>query len=112
QDAFEYYSKRFLIETFFSDAKSRGFCINKSKLEHPERIDTLLIALCLAYVFTVQQALQADVRNLIPCLAFEDKNEASLFTIGLRMIDLCIENQLKFKFSLSLFVKSNFFVPL
>jgi len=91
-DAIEYYRKRYLIETFFSDAKSRGFNVHKSKLQHPERIDALLIGLCLAYVFVVQQALQADKRKMIPLLAFEDKNEAS--------------------YSLSLFVKSKFYVSL
>lgn len=111
-DAVAYYSKRYLIETFFSDVKSRGFNVHKSKLQHPERIDTLLIGLCLAYVFVVQQALQADAKKIIPFLAFEDKNEASLFTIGLRMIDFCIENQRKIRYSLSLFVKSKFCVPL
>ena len=31
-DACDYYSKRFRIETFFSDQKSRGFNIDKSKM--------------------------------------------------------------------------------
>ena len=53
EQAHQYYKKRFLIETFFSDIKSRGFNAQKSKLEDPERINTLLIPLCLSYIFTI-----------------------------------------------------------
>ena len=43
-----YYSKRFGIETFFSDQKSPGFNINKSQLSDPDRVNRLLMAACLA----------------------------------------------------------------
>lgn len=47
------YRKRFGIETLFGDLKSRGFNIHKSKLRHPERLERLLIAVCLAFIFTI-----------------------------------------------------------
>lgn len=112
EEAYQYYKKRFLIETFFSDIKSRGFNAQKSKLEDPERINTLLIPLCLAYIFTIQQAIQAFLQHRFKELTIEGKKEASLFTIGRRMITHCEENFLKIKFSLSTFLYSNICVPL
>jgi hypothetical protein len=49
EEAIQYYKKRFRIETFFSDQKSRGFNIQKSHIEDPQRLSRLLIASCLAY---------------------------------------------------------------
>jgi hypothetical protein len=37
EEAIRYYQKRFRIETFFSDQKSRGFNIQKSHIEDPQR---------------------------------------------------------------------------
>jgi hypothetical protein len=51
--ACEYYAKRFTIETFFSDQKSRGFKIDKSHLSSPQRITRLLYASCLAYLWII-----------------------------------------------------------
>jgi hypothetical protein len=53
EDAIKYYQKRFRIETFFSDQKSRGFNIHKSHLEDCQRLSLLLIASCLAYIWIV-----------------------------------------------------------
>jgi hypothetical protein len=44
EDAIRYYRKRFRIETFFSDQKSRGFHIHKSRLRDPDRLSHLLMA--------------------------------------------------------------------
>jgi hypothetical protein len=49
--ACNYYEKRFTIETFFSDQKSRGFRIDKSHLSDPIRLTRLLFAACLAYLW-------------------------------------------------------------
>jgi len=53
EEAIKYYKKRFRIETFFSDQKSRGFNIQKSHIEDPQRLSRLLIASCLAYIWIV-----------------------------------------------------------
>ena len=47
------YQKRFRIETFFSDQKSRGFHLPKSHISDPQRLSRLLIAACLAYIWIV-----------------------------------------------------------
>jgi hypothetical protein len=38
QEAFNWYRKRFRIETLFSDLKGRGFNLQKSGLRAPERV--------------------------------------------------------------------------
>jgi len=48
-----YYSKRFTIETFFSDQKSRGFDIARSHLSCPQRLSRLMYASCLAYLWII-----------------------------------------------------------
>src|SRR5713101_825732 len=53
EEACRYYQKRFRIETFFSDQKSRGFHIQKSHISDPQRLSRLLIAACLAYIWIV-----------------------------------------------------------
>jgi len=53
EEACRYYQKRFRIETFFSDQKSRGFNIQKSHIADPQRLSRLLIAACLAYIWIV-----------------------------------------------------------
>jgi len=53
EEACRFYSKRFRIETFFSDQKSRGFHLHKSHISDPQRLSRLLIAACLAYICIV-----------------------------------------------------------
>lgn len=53
EQACRYYPKRFRIETFFSDQKSRGFHLDKSHMSNAERLSRLLMASCLAYVWMV-----------------------------------------------------------
>jgi hypothetical protein len=55
--ACKYYRRRFQIETFFSDQKSRGFHIHKSHLADPLRLSRMLVAACLAYLWMVCEGL-------------------------------------------------------
>jgi len=52
-EARSWYKKRFGIETFFSDQKSRGFYLCHSRLSDPARLCRLLMATCLAYYWLV-----------------------------------------------------------
>ena len=51
--ACEYYTKRFTIETFFSDQNRRGLNIYKSHLSSPHRLTRLMYASCLAYLWII-----------------------------------------------------------
>ena len=52
-EACRLYAKRFRIETFFSDQKSRGFHLHQSHLSDSMRLSRLLMAACLAYIWIV-----------------------------------------------------------
>lgn len=68
QEAVFCYRKRFRIETFFSDQKSRGFRLHQSHLSDPQRLARLMIACCLAYwwiVFLGKTAMQPEWRRVL-----------------------------------------------
>jgi Transposase DDE domain len=46
EKACHWYQKRFSIETFFADQKSRGFHLHKSHISDPQRLSRLCIAAC------------------------------------------------------------------
>jgi len=87
EEACAFYQQRFLIETFFSDQKSRGFQLHKSHLQHPERLARLLIAACLAYIWMIYlgvQALSAEVRRRIHR---RHRCDLSLFQLGMTLLE-------------------------
>lgn len=53
EEACHLYAKRFRIETFFSDQKSRGFHLHKSHMTDHNRLSRLLMAACLAYIWII-----------------------------------------------------------
>lgn len=82
-----HYQKRFSIETFFSDTKSRGFHLHKSHLSDPERLERLMIATCLAYIWIVYLGLLAEEGGWIYFIHRSDRCDLSLFQLGLRLLD-------------------------
>ena len=81
--ACRYYKRRYRLETFFSDQKSRGFHIHKSHLADPERVSRLLIAACLAYIWMIYLGMfvvNTGKRKLIDQPHRQDK---SVFRLGL-----------------------------
>ena len=53
EEACRLYAKRFRMETFFADQKSRGFHIHTSHMSDVQRLSRLLIAACLAYIWII-----------------------------------------------------------
>lgn len=53
EEAYAWYQRRFRIETFFSDQKSRGFYLGHSHISDTQHLDRLLIGTCLAYLWMV-----------------------------------------------------------
>ena len=60
------YKKRFKIETFFSDQKSRGFHIQRSRIGKPQRLAKLLIATCLAYILCILAGIKCLQSKFYP----------------------------------------------
>lgn len=87
EQAIQYYQKRFRIETFFSDQKSRGFNIQKSHLEDGQRLSRLLIATCLAYIWIVYLGSLCKAEGWQSVIHRKSRCDLSLFQLGLRLLD-------------------------
>jgi len=81
-----FYKKRFKIEPFFRDQKSKGFNIHKSGLSHPKRLERLLMATCLAYILCVMASTKASKSVFYIEIATNNQNALSLFQLGYRFI--------------------------
>lgn len=96
-DAIAYYHQRFGIETLFGDIKSRGFHIHKTRIADPERINKLLLMVCMAFllVFTLG-TFQKELEQYIPKIIQKDRRQQySTFQIGFRMWQYLIEHRMK-----------------
>jgi hypothetical protein len=89
--ACDYYSKRFRIETFFSDQKSRGFNIHKSRLSDPDRLRRLMIAACLAYIWIVFLGTLAVKQGWNKIIHRTDRCDLSLFQMGMRLLNYFLD---------------------
>ena len=87
EEACFWYKKRFRIETFFSDQKSRGFHLHKSHLDQPERLVTLMIAACLAYIWMVYLGNFAKSTGWDKVIHRTDRCDLSLFQLGLSLLE-------------------------
>jgi hypothetical protein len=86
-EACRLYTKRFRIETFFSDQKSRGFHVHKSHLADPTRLSRLLMAACLAYIWIISLGALCEHDGWISIIHRGDRCDLSLFQLGLRLLD-------------------------
>lgn len=100
EDAYEacrYYRRRFRIETFFSDQKSRGFHIHKSHLADPARLSRLLIAACLAYIWMIVQGLRVLAEGKLAFIDRGDRRDKSLFRLGLDWLKYVLKHSMDFQ---------------
>jgi hypothetical protein len=101
-EAIYWYKKRFQIETFFSDEKSRGFYLNKSHLSDPQRLGILMIAACLAYLWIIYLGLVAVRNGWIKVIHRSDRCDWSLFRLGLALLDHFLNEYLPIPVSFTL----------
>jgi len=93
EEACRYYQKRFRIETFFSDQKSRGFHIHQSHISDPQRLSRLFIAACLAYIWVVYLGALCEKDGWREIIHRRKRCDLSLFQLGLRLLEyLCNED--------------------
>jgi len=87
EEACHWYAKRFCIEAFFSDQKSRGFNLHKSHIAEPQRLARLMIATCLAYIWIIYLGVLAKRDDWLKVIHRADRCDLSLFQLGLRLLD-------------------------
>jgi hypothetical protein len=95
--ACKYYRRRFQIETFFSDQKSRGFHVHKSHLADPARLSRMLIAACLAYLWIITQGIFVLANKQATLIDRTDRVDKSLFRLGLDWIKYVLKRHLDFE---------------
>jgi hypothetical protein len=89
-----WYAKRFHIETFFSDQKSRGFHLHKSHLADPARLSRLMIAACLAYIWIVFLGAWAIQQDWVKTIHRTERCDLSLFQLGLNLLEHLLNEEL------------------
>lgn len=87
EEACHFYQKRFCIETFFSDQKSRGFHLHKSHISNPQRLSRLLIAACLAYIWMIYLGSLCEKEGWREIIHRRKRCDLSLFQLGLRILE-------------------------
>lgn len=93
-EAWLWYKKRFQIETFFGDEKSRGFYLHKSHLASPSRLTRLMIAVCLAYLWIIYLGVTAIQTGYDKRIHRTDRSDWSIFRMGLAFLDYCLNEAL------------------
>ena len=94
EEACRWYEKRFRIETFFSDQKSRGFHLHKSHISDPQRLSRLLIAACLAYILIIYLGSLCEKEGWREHIHRKKRCDLSLFQLGLRFLEHFLNEEL------------------
>ena len=94
EEACRLYEKRFCIETFFSDQKSRGFHIHKSHMSDVQRLSRLLIAACLAYIWIVYLGSVCEKEQWRLIIHHRKRSDLSLFQLGLRLLEHLLNEEM------------------
>ena len=85
--AVEYYTRRFRTFCFFSDTKTRGFRLDKSHIEEPERLRRLLLAAVLAYWWLTNLGVTGREKDWDKLVHRTDRTDLSFFQLGWRILE-------------------------
>src|SRR5215475_13674460 len=94
EEACRSYQKRFRIETFFADHKSRGFHRHKSHIADPQRLSRLLIAACLAYIWIIYLGSVCEGEGWRASIHRMKRCDLSLFQLGMRLLEYFLNEEL------------------
>ena len=91
----ECYKKRQIIETFFSDLKTKGFHLQKSHISDLRRLGNLTIVACLSYIWVVLLGNYALNQGLNKMFHRTERCDLSLLQLGFRYLEYLINNELR-----------------
>jgi hypothetical protein len=103
--ATDLYRKRFRIETFFSDQKSRGFRLDKSHLSCPERLNRLLLGCVYAYWWLTYLGTYARQNDWDKVVHRTQRCDLSFFQLGWRLLEHWQNIAYPFTFELNLSIQ-------
>lgn len=84
------YRRRAWIETMYGDMKARGFDLEATQLRHHQRIERLMLAVCLAYLWLValgSWVVKNGYRHLVDR---KERRDKSYFRLGLDWLKRCL----------------------
>jgi hypothetical protein len=89
--AIRLYRRRMWIEEMFGDLKSNGFDVEASHLRQAQRLDRLMLALALLYVWFIALG-EHLVRSALTALVDRaDRRDLSLFRLGFDFLDRLLD---------------------
>lgn len=104
EEACLWYRKRMRSETFFSDQKSRGFHLHQSHISDPERLERLMIAACLAYIWMIYLGVVCLEDGWNRQIHRTDRCDLSLFQLGMDLLEYLLNESLPIPVSFRLTV--------
>ena len=94
--AIEIYRRRWEIETLFGCLKTRGFCLEETKITLPERVEKLVFILAIAFLWSYSIGIERN--NISPIRIKGDGSlEYSFFRYGYDWIRRIIMNLICYK---------------
>lgn len=82
QSTWKLYKKRMWIEEMFGDMKGHGFELEKSRLEHPDRLNRLMLAVSLVYLWLISVGEHVIFHHLSTQIDRNDRRDLSIFRLG------------------------------
>lgn len=102
------YKKRWEIETLFSCLKSRGFCLEDTRLIKETRIEKLFFVLTLAFCWSYKIGIEKS-KNKIIKIKKHGRKSHSLFRYGLEVLRKAVlNNDQIMKFLLKIFLDPSY----
>jgi hypothetical protein len=80
------YRWRFWIEPLFGDFKGRGFRLAQTRLTDADRLNRLLLAACIAFVWSLATGSSVFLSPRQRLVDRNDRNDRSIFQLGYRFI--------------------------
>lgn len=80
------YARRFWIEEMFRDFKEQGFRLEQTQLQHRERVEALVMCVCLAYTWTLFLGVTLEAAGKRREVDRANKPQLSLFQFVIRYL--------------------------
>jgi len=85
--AWRIYKKRMWIEAMFGDMKGNGFDLERSRLTHPDRLNRLMLAVSLVYIWLISVGEHVIQHKWTSEVDRNDRRDLSIFRMGWDFIE-------------------------